>query len=515
MDEEVARTTIFLSKEFSMQAASVMIVEDNCIVAQDLAELIEGFGFEVCAVCHSPEQAMRSASQCTPDVILMDIELDGALSGIDLAERMKEQTAASLLFLSGHTEHEVLMRAGKSHADGYILKPYDPRQLAISLHMALTQRSRKLQELAASPEKLIPNAATEQVQLGRDIARECGIIGSSAAMRDLLEATALVAPTDVGVLITGENGTGKELVAEALHKASLRSTRPFIGINCSAIPSTLLESALFGHARGAFTGAHRDQEGFLERAEGGTLFLDEIGDVSPEIQVKLLRLLQSRIYHRVGETEIRQANVRIIAATNRDLQELVASGRIREDFFYRINVFPIAVPPLREREDDIVEIAEHFRGSFNRVFNKNIRGFSDDAIAALRKFGWPGNVRQLENAIKRAFVVAPGPDIELHHLPPELATGQSRQVTDRLVFASTAHVLESERDRILAALARTGGHKGKAAALLGYSRITLWKKLTKLGMASASSSEPGLAEDSSEIEPQPLSKRDLFERNMP
>ncbi|NDC39536.1 MAG: sigma-54-dependent Fis family transcriptional regulator, partial [Proteobacteria bacterium] len=332
-----------------------MIVEDNCIVAQDLAAFISSLGFDVCAVCHTTEQALRAVEHTKPDLILMDIELDGAFAGVELAQNLLSETNAAVIYLSGHSSHEILMRAGDSRADGFILKPYDPRQLAISLHMGLSRRSR---EMDAGPQVIAPQGALMPQGARHEFS---SIIGSSAVIKTLLEAVSLVAPTDVGVLISGENGTGKELIAEAIHKLSARSNGAFVAINCSAIPAPLLESALFGHTRGAFTGASRDQEGFLERAEGGTLFLDEIGDISQEIQVKLLRLLQSQHYHRVGETALRRADVRIVTATNRDLKGLVASGKIREDFFYRINVFPIVVPPLRERGDDVCEIANHFR----------------------------------------------------------------------------------------------------------------------------------------------------------
>jgi transcriptional regulator with PAS, ATPase and Fis domain len=291
--------------------------------------------------------------------------------------------------------------------------------------------------------------------------------------------------TDVSVHIHGENGTGKELVADAMTQLGARSNKPFLKLNCSAIPTTLFESALFGHTKGAFTGANKDQEGFIERAEGGTLFLDEIGDISLDMQVKLLRVLQSGEFSRVGETTIRKADIRIITATNRNLKDLVAQGKIREDFYYRINVFPLTVPSLRERGEDVLLIAEHYRTIFNQIFSKQIVAFSDDVKRLFVSYQWPGNVRELENILKRAFVLVQGDSIGLEHLSTDITqasqTASSPTVAASWESATNVDTL-SERDKILAALRQAGGNKGQAANLLGMSRVTLWKKMVKLDL---------------------------------
>jgi transcriptional regulator with PAS, ATPase and Fis domain len=253
----------------------------------------------------------------------------------------------------------------------------------------------------------------------------CEITGRHPSMQRLFELVELVAKTDVTVHIFGENGTGKELVASAIHHLSSRSKKQFIRLNCSTIPATLLESTLFGHAKGSFTGAHKDQIGFVEEAEEGTLFLDEIGDVSSDIQVKLLRLLQSREYSRVGETQLRKANIRILTATNQDLRRLVQEGKIREDFYYRIHVFPLVVPPLRNRREDIELLVKHFIAVFNGRFSKEITGVSEDALEMLSAHDWPGNVRELENAIEYAFVLASCGEIRREHLPGHLSAPAS------------------------------------------------------------------------------------------
>jgi two-component system response regulator HydG len=305
------------------------------------------------------------------------------------------------------------------------------------------------------------------------------IVGRSAGMKGLFGLMERVAPTDVSVHIYGENGTGKELVAEALHRHSKRSGAKLVRLNCSALPHALLESALFGYTRGAFTGAVRPQGGFLEHAEGGTLFLDEVGEISQDVQVKLLRLLQSNEYYRLGESTPRQANVRVITATNRDLHQLMRQGRIREDFFYRVNVFPLTIPPLRERGEDVVELAEYFRRESCPTFCKQVPGFTEEALSAIRAYSWPGNVRQLENAIKRAFVLITDGVIGIEHLPPEILP--IRAGGERCQILVEAHQ-QSERQQIVAALERAGGNRTRAAQMLGYSRVTLWKKLGQFGI---------------------------------
>ncbi|MEZ6115935.1 MAG: sigma 54-interacting transcriptional regulator [Pirellulaceae bacterium] len=306
------------------------------------------------------------------------------------------------------------------------------------------------------------------------------LIGNSDAMREVFRQLKLAADSDVAVVLTGESGTGKELAARAIHAQSARSKKPFLAINCSAIPETLLESELFGHVKGSFTDATNDKLGIFEVAEGGTLFLDEIGDVSPAIQVKLLRVLQEREIRRIGDSKTRKVDVRVITATNRDLKQLVNDGKIREDFYYRIHVFEIRLPPLRERKDDIPLLVDHF---VRQICTKNkgqVTGIAKDTLDVLVEYSWPGNVRELRNAIEHACVTAADEDrIGYFDLPRDIrgdgdTPENSPQLNDEQL---------SERARIVDALRQTGGNRTKAAKRLGTSRVTLWKKISRYGIS--------------------------------
>jgi len=301
------------------------------------------------------------------------------------------------------------------------------------------------------------------------------LVGKSAPMQEVFRRLRLAAQSDVTVLLTGESGTGKELAAQAIHAVSARQDKPFLSINCGAIPETLLESELFGHSRGAFTGAVRDKAGIFEATDGGTLLLDEIGDISPLLQLKLLRVLQEHEIQRVGETRPRQVHVRLVAATNKDLGALVTAGALREDFYYRIHVFDLRLPPLRERREDLPLLVDHFLQELGREHGKPVTGVTRDALHHLMAYPWPGNVRELRNAIEHAFVTVQGETLTLLDLPVEI----------RLPPATPRHALPSlpapgdqeERQRILEALAQAQGRRTEAAKRLGCSRVTLWKKI--------------------------------------
>lgn len=306
------------------------------------------------------------------------------------------------------------------------------------------------------------------------------MIGRSAAMQEIFRRLRLAAQSDVSVLLTGESGTGKELAARAIHELSLRRDGPFIAINCSAIPETLLESELFGFVKGAFTGAVRDKTGLFEAADKGTLFLDEIGDVSPMIQVKLLRAIQEREVRRVGDERTRKVDVRLITATNRDLGALLRTGAIRDDFYYRIRVFEIALPPLRERREDIPLIAEQFRKELAETMKRPVTGFTKEAMQRLQAHGWPGNVRELRNVVEHALVNATTDRIRLLDLPAE-ARAKAHGGPGR----PAEPITEREKRRIADAVAAAGGNRTEAAKKLGVSRVTLWKKMRKLGLEVA------------------------------
>ncbi|RMH35895.1 MAG: PAS domain S-box protein [Nitrospirae bacterium] len=307
------------------------------------------------------------------------------------------------------------------------------------------------------------------------------LVGKSPPMQEVFRRLRLAAQSDVSVLLVGESGTGKELAARAIHTLSGRKDKAFYAINCSAIPETLLESELFGHVKGAFTGAVRDKLGLFQAADGGTLFLDEIGDISPLLQLKLLRVLQEGEIRRVGDERTLRINVRLITATNRDMKALLASGRMREDFYYRFRVFEIALPPLRDRREDIPLLVNHFIKEYSRTYQRPVRDISKDALQHLMQYAWPGNVRELKNAIEHAFVTMSGDCITLFDLPVEIRQSSCQQIHSPL--SSTLSPGEhDERKRIVEALRQTGGNRTKAAQLLGYSRVTLWKKLQKFNL---------------------------------
>jgi PAS domain S-box-containing protein len=314
------------------------------------------------------------------------------------------------------------------------------------------------------------------------------LLGKSESMQEVFRRLRLAAQSDVTVLITGESGSGKELAAAAIHSLSARSERPFLGVNCSAIPESLLESELFGHVRGAFTGAVRDKVGMFQAADGGTLFLDEIGDVSPLLQVKLLRVLQEREIRRVGDERAIKVDVRLLTATNRDLKSLIQSGQMREDFYYRIRVFEIVLPPLRERREDIPLLVTHFIEEFARSQSKQVSGIARDALARMMHYRWPGNVRELKNAIEHAFVTVSGDRITLLDLPTEI---RNEAEVDRQSARPPELSPEAvaERQRILEALKLTGGSRTEAARRLGISRVTLWKRMRKVGLEQFDAAE--------------------------
>ncbi|MBI4334652.1 MAG: sigma 54-interacting transcriptional regulator [Chloroflexi bacterium] len=307
------------------------------------------------------------------------------------------------------------------------------------------------------------------------------LVGKSAPMQEVFRRLRLAAQSDVTVLLAGKSGIGKELAAGAIHSLSARKSRPFIGVNCSAIPETLLESELFGHVKGAFTGAVRDKVGIFQAADGGTLFLDEIGDVSPLLQLKLLRVLQEREIRRVGDDRPLKVDVRLITATNRDLGSLLASGALREDFYYRIRVFEIVLPPLRERREDIPLLVEHFVAEFRRAQGRSVQGITRDALQGMMGYPWPGNVRELRNAIEHAFVTAVGDHIALLDMPWEIRNPRPHPAKSRSEPRLTAQDW-MERLHIQEALRKSDGNRTEAAKSLGISRVTLWKKIRQLAI---------------------------------
>ena len=551
----------------------VLVVEDEVIVALELQNHLERLGYEVVDSVTSGEKAVRQAAQLQPNLVLMDIRLDGALDGIEAARRIRAAHDIPIIFLTAFGDEETLERAKETGAFGFILKPFRERELYATIEVALSKhraehwlqqshddlmqildglrlgtamtdktgritflsrvahsllgyhaggglglpwdatfpfaeatlralhamlakdpiertkvparvslpRSRSYQmeiEVQDDPRNSARHIfvfydVTEVYDLRRllnDQARFHDLIGKSEVMQIVFRQIESVARVDTTVLIEGQTGTGKELVARAIHDASHRRDKPFVVVNCAALTETLAASQLFGHKRGAFTGAVSDQQGYFGAADGGTLFLDEIGDIPLDVQVNLLRVLEQRTIARVGETQPRPVDVRIVAASHRNLPDEVEQGRFRADLLYRIRVARIELPPLRARRHDIPLLVQAFLSQSSARLGKELSDVSHAAMRCMFDYGWPGNVRELRNAIEYATIRAQGSLLQREDLPPEV-----RDI-DQVPFDTMP---DSERDRILAALKQTGGNRKEAAKLLGMSRATFYRRLAQ------------------------------------
>ncbi len=437
--------------------ANLLVVDDELIVRDSLDKWFREEGYDV-----NEGQVKALRSHLGEGVLSTfrhgDIEMPGT-DGVELQRRMREiDPEMIVIIMTGYASVETAIAALKNGAYDYVSKPFDPDDIAHSVHNALSHR----------------RAEQENVRLRETVAsvvRPQEIVGQSPAMIRVFEAIQTVGPTDATVLITGESGTGKELCARAIHAASPRHYNPLVVIHCGALAETLLESELFGHEKGAFTGAQYRKKGSFEVAEGGSIFLDEIGDISLKTQTDLLRVLQEREITRVGSTHPIPVDFRCIAATNKNLEHLIEEGRFRPDLFYRLNVFQIQLPPLRDRKGDIPILVEHFVRKFSASMNKRITRVSPTAMALLDRYQWPGNIRELENAVERAMVVAQEPEIreEDFALRLPLAENQSRTLE------------EIERAHILSVLEDCKGNQTLAAEVLDIDRVTLHNKLKKYG----------------------------------
>ena len=418
-------------------------------------------------------------------VVLTDLMMpDG--SGLDLLSLAKERSRATeVIVMTAHSTIETAIDAMKRGAYDFITKPFATSELRALVHKALEKR-----DIVAENERL-------RAQVARTEARD--LLGKSEPMRKILDLVHRIAATKSTVLLTGQSGTGKERIANAIHDLSDRKEKPFLVVNCGAIPEALMESELFGHEKGAFTGAHASHAGIFREAEGGTVLLDEIGELPPSLQVKLLRVLQERKVRPVGAHAEASVDVRVLAATNRNVEEMVKSGTFRQDLYYRLNVIRIEVPPLRDRRDDVRELAEHFVNRFAKELGKDVRGFSPDALRALDTYDFPGNVRELENVVERAVALASSSTIGLGDLPREIS-GASAQPTPGLVALPEEGcnldevVSELERRLIVQALDRAGGVRTNAAKLLGLNLRTLRYRMQKLGLADAAEGEDPISE---------------------
>ncbi len=441
-----------------------LIVDDDVDSATSLAALVATEGFSV-ATAYSLRDARRQMALQSPDIVLLDLLLpDG--SGMDLFNDPELIARSEIVLITGHASLDTSIQALRLGAADYIVKPASLRQLQGILSRV------------TRPSMLMSEVATLKAEW--EISGRFGKLwGRSAAMHRVYEQVSRVAATSVSVFVTGESGTGKEVVAQTVHDLSRRRKQAFLAVNCGAISPNLIESEIFGHEKGSFTGADRQHQGFFERAHGGTLFLDEITEMPLELQVKLLRVLETGLFMRVGSTQSQETDVRVIAATNRVPERAVAGGKLREDLFYRLNVFPIELPPLRDRSEDVALLAQHFLAEVG-ARERSLKTFSPEALARLSGYRWPGNVRELRNVVQRSYVMATGPVINDDWLPGDAGAPADRRVeaeASSIVLPIGTSMAEAERVLILTTLRHFDHQRERTAAVLGISLKTLYNRL--------------------------------------
>jgi two-component system, NtrC family, nitrogen regulation response regulator NtrX len=450
---------------------SILIVDDEPGVRSSLSGVLRDEGYDVDAV-DSGEACLERLSRQVYDVVVLDVWLPG-MDGLATLARMRErQFDPQVVIISGHGNVESAVRAIKMGAFDFVEKPLSIDKTVLVVRNALRQR-----RLEAENEALRAKVDAQHT-----------MIGESYGMVKLREQVAMAAPTNGRVLIFGENGTGKELVARNIHAMSRRRSNPFVEVNCAAIPEELIESELFGHVRGAFTGAVADRRGKFELAHGGTIFLDEIGDMSLKTQAKVLRVLQEQVMEAVGGSTRIRVDARVLAATNKDLRGEIGSGRFREDLYFRLNVVPIFVPPLRERREDIVLLANHFMATIGREYGRRQKSFDPDAIATLESYSWPGNVRELRNVVERLIIMVPGDRVasrDLTFLEQGLIASQQPAAMRSVI--TTLHEARDlfEKDYILRALSAQHGNISRTAEALGVERSNLYRKMRAFGIGPA------------------------------
>jgi two-component system response regulator HydG len=448
----------------------VLLVDDEMGILNSLEILLRREGFDVTPIS-SGKEALARLEEASPDVVLTDIRMPGA-TGLDVLQKAREvDPEIAVILMTAQASLQSAVQAVNAGAFHYLQKPFANDELLSLLRRATESRQLKRENKALRKEI--------RKRSGADVERP---IGTARSFLEVLELAQTVAPTDSTVLLSGESGTGKEVLARYIHSLSDRSDEQFLSINCGALPESLLESELFGHVKGAFTGAVKDKKGLLEAATDGTLFLDEVGEMTPATQVKLLRALQEREIIPVGSTETISVNPRIIAATNRELEEQIRKGEFRSDLYYRLNVIALHLPPLRDRKDDIPLLADFFleRLSRKREDGKEIR-LDDGAIAAIQEYDWPGNVREMENALERAAVVSGSGKIKVQHLPERVREKPAqRVVSDAPAANPTMEIVE--RAYIAWVLQAEGGNKSRAAEVLGIDPSTLYRKLNRYGI---------------------------------
>ena len=447
----------------------VLIVDDEVTIRRVLARVLASKGYDV-EVAESGNACLQAATRFEPQIILLDLKMAG-MDGLEtLDELTGSQFRGKVIMMTAFGTIASAVEAMRRGAFDYVAKPFDNDEIVIVIERALEQMRLEAELIDAK------NRLEEKFSVA-------GVITSNSEMRRLLDVVIQVAPSDAPVLITGESGTGKELFAKAVHQHSRRKTGPFVALNCGALPENLVESELFGYCSGAFTGAARAKPGLVKKADGGTLFLDEIGEISNEIQVKLLRFLQGGEFIPLGDSAARKVDVRIVAASNRELPKAVAEGRFREDLFYRLNVVPINIPPLRDRPEDIVPLVNHFVSKHGSAIGKEEYSFASEVIDAFMLHDWPGNVRELENAVHSALVMVKQSPISLGDLPVSLMgyttedAGVEKSGSLKEIIASFTEKIEKKE--ILAALRESGGNQSQAARRLGINRRTLIRKIRR------------------------------------
>jgi len=446
----------------------ILLVDDEVGILESLGILFKGEGYEV-AVAQGGKIGLEKLEEFKPDIVVSDIRMPGA-NGLDILMRARElDPETAVVLMTAQASLQTAVRAVNEGAYHYIQKPFSNDEL-----LAICRRAGEAKALRAENRKLRQEIRRQGHGRGERP------IGKSRAFVEILDLADTVAPTESTILITGESGTGKEVIARYLHARSARSEGPFFSINCGALPESLLESELFGHVKGSFTGAVRDKDGLLVAAAGGTFFLDEIGEMAPQTQVKLLRAIQEREVIPVGATEAVPVDVRIIAATNRDLEDQIRKGEFRSDLYYRLNVIAIALPPLRERREDIPLLARHFLGRLTAEGEAPLT-LTAEAEGAIMQFDWPGNVRELENALERAAVLTPGTEIRLSALPDRVGEPPQMRLVDGTPPSNpTMEVIE--RAYIQWVLQAEEGNKTRAAEVLGIDPSTLYRKISRYGL---------------------------------
>jgi len=455
---------------------SVLVVDDEEIMREVLETLLTSEGYRV-DLAKTGEEGLEAYGRRAYDTVLLDVSMPGIGGLRALEELLKMDSDAVIVMITAYATFDTAIAAWERGAHGCIRKPFQNEQITGTVAAGIKRR-RKEEE-----RRTLRRAMSRAVDRG-------AIIGRSDVMQEVFRLVEQVAPARSTVLITGESGTGKELIAQAIHEASTRAGKAFVTVNTSNIPSELLESELFGHTRGAFTGAVAAKKGLFEVADNGSIFLDEIGDIPPETQVRLLRVIQEREFTPLGETTPRRVDVRIIAATNIDLKEAVKQGTFREDLYYRLAVVPIELPPLRDRREDILPLAQHFIEKYNDENGRKVsEQIAPEVLSLLEAYSWPGNVRELENAIERAVVIAPGDEVSRQCLRPEISDPQSVAIASQEGASVGAvqdlgrginfydQVRRFEIDLIKRALEQTGGHQSRAARLLGMNATTLNSKI--------------------------------------